>query len=414
MPDLCMIASDKAPAPARVRRWFWWFAAPIALALGLILAAPSLFSSAPGVNILLRYINAGLSGKISIDEMSLSWFGSQRIAGLALTDPQGEKVIEVASITLPQTRLAQLLINRSEIGVVRLEGLNAHIVQYGDGTNNLARALRGPGAAAKQNSTPGLPAGLRIKIEVINGQATFTMPGLAPLQANDVNAALEMRGLQQLAMSLTARLQQAAESGEVALQAKAIDLFGADGALQIDKAEWEADAVLRHFPTPAIDSLTGQGSAATALLGNMFDVTLKAARLPAAGAAAIALGLQVQAPNLTATFSGEFANGLLVISPGGSLRAAITPEFVAAIGKAYPPLANLLGKRSLARPATIALTLERTAVPLAKFNAGEIQTGIEMSLDRLALSGDANWSGFELRDAKIKMRAPALGQRLQA
>ncbi len=407
---------DRIPAPAGMRRWLFRLVALAALALVLVLAAPLLISSGPVTKLLLHYINADLPGKIASDDLSLSWFRGQSISGLRLIAPEGETVFEIASLKLPETPLWRLLVNRGDLGTIRLEGLVANISQYEDGTTNLERALLRPAAAAKSASSAGLPANLKARIEMINGRATFSAPGMTAVQANDVNAIFEAVGLRQLSATLNARLQHGAENGAVEVRAKANDLLAADGALQMDKADWEADVALRRMPTEVIDCLMGRGGALTALLGAFFAATLKAGRQTDAGelaAAPIALLLQAQAPNLEAAFSGQIANGVLEIAPGSALKAALTPEAVAAFAKTHPSLADFFGSRNLAGPASVSLKFERTLVPLANFKAEAVQAGMEMAIDRIALTGEAGLAGFELRDASIKMPATALNQHLQ-
>jgi hypothetical protein len=146
-------ASDtSAPKPKRRKRRLLKIL--IALFVLLIIGVaflPALIGG-PFKGIVVSQINNQLNGKLTIDTMSLSWFGGQQVSGVKLTDDAGEPMLDVDKIDLPAVSLWGLAMGNRDFGDVTIHIKDVHVVQLADGTNNLQRVAKT--SETQSNTTP--------------------------------------------------------------------------------------------------------------------------------------------------------------------------------------------------------------------------------------------------------------------
>lgn len=98
-----------------------------AIFIGLL---PSIVSSTWGKSFLTKKINESIPGRISIERISLSWLGNQKITGLKLYDPEDEQVLNFDFATV-ENSLIKILFNLKDLNIVRLNAFNANLVTAG-------------------------------------------------------------------------------------------------------------------------------------------------------------------------------------------------------------------------------------------------------------------------------------------
>ena len=121
--------------------------------------------------------DAAIEGGVEIDRLSLSWLGAQRVEGLTVTDPAGETVATIGSVTVDRGLLS-LAFSPLDLGRVTLGGGEVDLVIDETGESNLARALAPtaarrpdaddpegePSGPAEPVDPPAIPAGLSLEL----------------------------------------------------------------------------------------------------------------------------------------------------------------------------------------------------------------------------------------------------------
>ena len=115
-----------------------------ALLLFFVLSIPTLVSTESGKERLIASINQKIPGSVSIESVSLSWFGSQNLKGFSLKDPSNSETLTFESFTT-QTPLYQLLFSKSiAIEKSQIQSLDMSIdqrLQNSLGKNNISMQM---------------------------------------------------------------------------------------------------------------------------------------------------------------------------------------------------------------------------------------------------------------------------------
>lgn len=94
----------------------------------LILSVPTLLSTSWGKGQIVAILNQEISGNVSIEEISLSWFGTQKINGVSLSGPNGKEALTFKSLTA-SIPLPKLLLSNFSSTDLRIQSLNTSIDQ---------------------------------------------------------------------------------------------------------------------------------------------------------------------------------------------------------------------------------------------------------------------------------------------
>lgn len=137
--------------------------------LGLALLAgllPTILIHTPLMGYFIRRA-AMLDGRITFQSASIGWFSPASVAGIVISDLQGETILEADSMTCDRT-LLKLLFNRSNIGTLRIDKprLNAKVAHDGSNVETLiARWLAAPSSSSQ---------GVDLSVEIADGDVTIT------------------------------------------------------------------------------------------------------------------------------------------------------------------------------------------------------------------------------------------------
>jgi len=119
--------------PLRRRRLFIIAGAVVAVVALLVLLFPTLLSTGLGLSIAVGQINKRLNGTLAVDDWSLGYFSDTRVTGLKLSDPAGEPVVALKSITIPRGILA-FTGSRYDIGKTVIEAPTLSVRLLKDGS----------------------------------------------------------------------------------------------------------------------------------------------------------------------------------------------------------------------------------------------------------------------------------------
>ena len=119
-------------------RWFWLTLACIVLAFTAFL--PTILSTDVGKGWIISWINGGIRGSLSIDELELSWSGPQKAQQLQLKDPKGREIAKVQSLST-DTSLFTLLFHRNTFGATTVIRPTLALERDAEGISNIERSL---------------------------------------------------------------------------------------------------------------------------------------------------------------------------------------------------------------------------------------------------------------------------------
>lgn len=106
----------------------------------LIFFTPALLSTKWGNERFVEVLNTRIPGRIVIEKFSVSWLGIQKVNGLVLHDPEGNKVLSIESLET-ETPLYTFLSSGPLIGKTLIKTFNAEIKKSESGLSNLQESL---------------------------------------------------------------------------------------------------------------------------------------------------------------------------------------------------------------------------------------------------------------------------------
>lgn len=365
----------------------------VLLALLVLLAAiPSLLSTAPGRGLLLGQVNERLPGTVTLERLSLSWFGSQTAAGLRIEDPDGSEVLQLESFSTELSIWAALR-GRLGLGETRLSGLLIDVVEDEAGGNNLYRAL-GLGTPTDE---PGGPLLIPVTGHVIieDARLSWTVPGWEPILVEGLMAELRLDpSSRDLDLNLAGRSRQGDMVGRLQIEARLRDWLDDRGALTLATADPELDVQLDNLPLRLLDGLSGADGLLVAALGDRLALDLRSREQQVEAV--------LQAPRLQLELAASLRDETLALSRPAALRWELTPDFLARFGaEAEDPL-------RLQQAVDLRLALERLDAPLTGFDPSRVALR-----GRFDSSAPLRLRGAGLGDLRIDdLRAEVLSDRL--
>ncbi|MFO7646413.1 MAG: hypothetical protein R6W95_18680 [Desulfosarcina sp.] len=225
-------SSDRQNPPVQPRRSRLLLKLSLGALLVLVLlvaAAPTLLSSGPGRNLILGMANERVAGSVAIDDLSLRWFGPQRIVGLRLADPAGDPVVTVAEFKTGLS-LLQALRGRLGLGETLIRGLRVELALDPSGQDNLEAAI----GLAQQPGAPSGPLLIPVTGGLVleQGYLSWSAPGIEAVIIEDLAARVRLDpSSRDLALDLSARSRQGDMSGSLAVSGTLRQWLDASGRL---------------------------------------------------------------------------------------------------------------------------------------------------------------------------------------
>ncbi len=168
-------------------------------ALGILLVAavwsiPYLLSTAAGTRFVLGLVNERIRGTVELGELSLSWTGPSRVAGLTVSDPDGREVLRVEEGQIPGG-LWRLLTDAERFDRAELAAPAAHLYLDSRGVPSLVEALQP--VEPPSEPTDELPA-LRGTLTVRDGRAAVIRPDGRSYEVAGIEATVDLDTLDRL------------------------------------------------------------------------------------------------------------------------------------------------------------------------------------------------------------------------
>lgn len=277
-------------------KWIVKIAAGAIIFLFLIVSfIPTFLSTNAGKNLFFNQINKSIPGEFTAQEISLSWFGKQKIENFELKDQNQNPIILIKSIDSEKSLLSWLFTFHHP-AFLRLMGLSAQIIADDQGITNIEDAL----GIKKQASS-----GFHTSVYLENTNIELK---------EDAKHHLMLK-----AVGLTK--QQDAHKGQFAVDAH----FGEQQSLKLR---------LDHFPTLFLDQLLSiQHPELSGLIlktvGDYIDVsTSQVSKGPKHQ-----LQIVASSPFIHAKLQGQLSENTLLLESGSLLQFEIPQENVYSLGE---------------------------------------------------------------------------------
>ncbi len=142
----------------RRRSWAGYLLMAGLLAVGLIVAAPTLFSHQPLLGWLMRRILGKVEGTVLVESGNFGWTTPTEITGLKIINPAGEPVLNIARLHFDAS-LKQILFPSEDLGAIDVDGLELFIIAD-RGRTNLSQSFPPPPPSTDRSGKPEQPKGL--------------------------------------------------------------------------------------------------------------------------------------------------------------------------------------------------------------------------------------------------------------
>ena len=301
-----------------------------------------------------------LTGSATVQSVSLSWSGPQRIEGLTLFH-EGKPVAVVSLNT--SAGLLGLARGNLDLGDIVITEAQADIVRNKDGSTNLQKALEprkpasGSSGSASKPDAAKLPEGLKAKVRIDALSVSFTdlsQPALASGVATGVTLRklrgdIEVETGAPLEVKLTGDAYEGAfptgksptgTPGTIAVDVRLSDWSATTGEITTRNAKAKASIELKGLPVALADAFaplkaSGPGVVPPSFakaLGSRIDLTVKANGSPSNMTGTLTAAAQ----NLSANADVTWKDGFLVATTPltASVKGAALSELVPAIGTA--------------------------------------------------------------------------------
>jgi len=257
----------------------------VVLVAAVVLAGPSIAGAmAPGF--IASAARKQIRGEVTVDRVSLSWTGTQKIQQLRITDPDGKSDVILVDGELDRGLLG-LITNPNDLGTLRLSG-TIDVVESASGGSNLSRSLepapgstRATGGTGTRPSTPStpeplsLPKGFRVAVEGNNLNLKFTRPdGSGATTVAELRNAAVDASVNGADAKLTVTGDSIQGKRALEIRAEALGLIAPDGTVDPSKATItvKADA---EAPPGFIETVMGIAKSATDAAGARVSVNLE-------------------------------------------------------------------------------------------------------------------------------------------
>lgn len=391
--------------PHRRRRYAWILLAVLVIVLVFIAAAPALLSVPPLRNAALGWYNDSIAGEVSVEDISLSWFGGQSARAVVVRESNGDPALRLARFTTDLT-LLDALRGRFSLGRTAVTGLEVDLRFAADGTNNLAAALGGEPAADVEAGGDGLAIPVTGNMTLDDSRITIAAPDIDPILLENLSGDVNMAGPDApVELRFTGQSRQGDLEGRIDVDGRIDDLFR-DGRLDPENATAAVNASVEDLPVDALDQLLGLQGILSAALGDRTSLTVEAG----GDSAQQHVTVDASSPNAQLHLEGAVADNWFRLRNPANARLVVTPALVDEINR----LAARAPDARLAEPVPLVLSIERLDVPLEDLSPARVALESTLSADNpVRLTGIENIGDLSVNDLAMQVSSSSLGEQVR-
>ncbi len=336
---------------------------------------PMFFSTSTGKNMLAEMIGKKLGMQVQLDEVSLSWFGSQTLTGVHAQKPEDALTIDCPKITT-DAHLFKLVI-QNDVGHLRILSPQLKLSKpFHPMTQvQLPRLQTASFTPTFSVELPTIEMPMKGQVIVENGKATFNPPGLEPIIFDQIALSLDMNEPDKIALTLSGNTTQGQSHGQITAKA-----FGTQ--LNTKTPELSAQATISQLPMRAVDQFVSLFyPQMNGLLINVVGDTIDLRCNFSSSSGNLNLNLTADSPLMAAQIATQSNNGRLSLKAPATLEFNVTPALIRELGKHWPSLSTL----ALSQPALFQVTLSQFSADENDLRNAAFQAAIQAP-DQLALT----------------------------
>lgn len=362
----------------------------------LLAFLPTLLSSTWGKEKLISQINEIIPGKIKIENLSLSWFGPQKIQGVTLLDPQNNHVASFETMNTNASLFA-LAAHPTTAGLIELKSLSANIIGDGEGNTNLMRALD------KRCCTRELKPEHPVSISLQNTNGAINLSEKGPI-------AIHLSG-ETKQNNLKGEFLVDAEMRGISLQEMIHSNHDLVSLLKSrSDAELKFNTDIANFPVELLDQIVSLRSpdlagVITGILGR--ELNLKVDQKVIANG--ISLNIQANSPTLTAQ-ADLLVDKVISLMEPSQINIKISPAVVdqlMSLGKITPswhPVSPIIARLKLTK---LQLPLIALKMPLKEIDIDSIGLKADLNLEDALFTGKQTKEQWALNGFKATVSTEA-------
>lgn len=334
----------------------------LCLLIVLFFLAPTLISTGWGKKRVEDKVGRSLGGTVSIDDLSLSWFSSQSIKGIAFRDASGQVVLNCPMVK-GDSSLWDLLFSQD------LGGWTVTSPEYTVRSSLLPTASLKPSmkGIAKAGLLPEVTlsvAGLQSffrgyygKLAVTDGKIVVVSPNIDPITFNQIALTASLpKTNSPLQINLQCKTVQQQVQGNVSVTATLSDL-------EANIPSVSAKASLVQLPVFGIDQIVSKfhppmDGLLLSLIGPTIDINLDVD----SAKDAFQLNLDANSPQFNARLSTHGFDGVISLKTPGLIKLTMPPKSFAKFSQLIPTLREIV----LTQPATFLLNVSELSMNMPK------------------------------------------------
>lgn len=330
--------TKKVKSNKKILLWIFFCAVSILLILCLLFP---LFASTPfGKQAVLNAINKRGSGKLQVEEFSLSWFKSQTIKGIVWTDQKEQMNLTCEKMT-SSSPLWALLFSKHNLGQAKLFSLQVQMKP-----DFSAPAIIRPITKHEAGFLPKIKSRRKKlsffgNIEIIEGSLSIFSKEISRVDFQNLNAQINIPKDQ-----LPIHFAIIGQSSQDQIEGK-FNIKAEINSVQLSKPSFDVQAKLNHFPIRGIDELCGyinpslKGLILEAI-GPSIDLDLDA-KLQETN---YEIQLNAHSSLISAQIQTQSQSRILSLKQPGLINFTITPLLMQKIAAHFPNLSFPILKNS--------------------------------------------------------------------
>ncbi len=330
------------------------------LLIALFFLAPTLLSTGWGKQIVIDKVGRNLGGVMTIETLSLNWFGTQTIEGIKVRDEKNQPVLNCPLVKVNQT-LWKIVFSRDmgewTIGSFEYTLRDSLPQMAHMHVKTLDRAGLLPQVQLSVTPLQQGLKGLSGKLDVKNGKVVVLSPNVDPITFNEIALTASLpKDQDQLEIQFNCKTEQSRVQGNVKLTATLRNL-------NAEMPSVIAQAVMVQLPVRGIDQIVSQFYAPLdGQLLNMIGPTIDMNLNLKTATDVFQLNLDANSPQFSENLSSEASDGIVSLKNPGLIKLTMPPSSFAKFSQMLPTLKGIV----LTQPTTFILNVSALSMPMPK------------------------------------------------
>jgi hypothetical protein len=337
-----------------------------------MICLPMFLSTSWGKNIFTNVVKSETGFEVEIEQVSLSWFGSQSLRGIHAHRAKEEVFFTCQAITTDASLWR--IISKKEIGHLNIIAPDVQMSKPFQIVSPLAaprfQAASFASAPRAELALPPIELPVRGQCMIENGKVTFTPPGLDPVIFDQIALSVDLLQKDSLAFSLNCLTIQHESQGHITVK-------GSGSQLETPFPNLAIQSTISKLPVRGIDQFVSIfapkfSGLLLAAIGSTIDLQANLS----AGSGNIQITLNAQSPQLYAQMITSTMNGILSLQNPAVFQFNMTP----ALWQKLTPFVPSLNRLNLLQPSSLQFTISQFSCPLPLNQSNYSKASFEASL----------------------------------